>query len=475
MKKRIIGSISILSILSLLFSPGLSAGVQAAPAVRYVSLDGTCAGNTPCTTSVQAAVDAALAGDEIRLAEGTYTDMHDCPRNDVVTTGVAPAVVCLSKTLTIRGGYNSTFTSRDAETYHTYLKAEGAGRVLYITGEISPTVEGLVINGGNAAGLGGNETHPADDVGGGVYIRTANVTLRENWITKNTAAQGGGGVYLGRSDSYLESNFIEANSGTLYGDGAGVQIYSGAPVLIGNIISQNVSDDVGGGVFLYRSDATLNANLIRENSAAISGGGVEAATCSPTLTGNIVAANTAEQGGGVLLWYSHSQLTNNVIIDNVATEGGQGSGLWIGGSTPALQHTTLARNTGGDGSAVYIANAQTTASTVSMTNSILAGQGMAVNVNAGNQLNLDAVLWFNNAINTGGAGSINVTHAYTGDPAFDADGYHLKADSAAVGRGVGSSILTDIDAQIRYGLPDLGADEYLATGTQYLFLPLVVR
>jgi hypothetical protein len=57
------------------------------------------------------------------------------------------------------------------------------GRVLYITGEISPTVEDLVINIGSATGLGGNDyAGTTPDLGGWVYIMTASrVLLRPTW------------------------------------------------------------------------------------------------------------------------------------------------------------------------------------------------------------------------------------------------------------------------------------------------------
>jgi len=97
---------------------------------------------------VQYAVDKAESGDEILVATGVYTDVH--PRDGSIQ------VVFISKTVTIRGGYTTTnWTTRYPITQPTTLDAQGQGRVLHITGDISPTVEGLRITGGDATELGG--------------------------------------------------------------------------------------------------------------------------------------------------------------------------------------------------------------------------------------------------------------------------------------------------------------------------------
>jgi hypothetical protein len=107
--------------------------------------------------SIQAAVDAASAvGDVIKVAAGTYTGVNVRPRQDITTTGMVTQVVYVSKTIAIQGGYTTTnWTTSDPIANATTLNAEGQGRVLYITGDISPTIEGLRLTGGNAAGSGG--------------------------------------------------------------------------------------------------------------------------------------------------------------------------------------------------------------------------------------------------------------------------------------------------------------------------------
>ena len=87
-------------------------------------------------------------------------------------------VVYISKTVTVRGGYTiDNWTTSDPENNPTTLDAQGLGPVMYITGDISPTIEGLRITGGQ---------------GGGVYVATAKAVIGNNQVFSNTASHGGG-------------------------------------------------------------------------------------------------------------------------------------------------------------------------------------------------------------------------------------------------------------------------------------------
>jgi parallel beta-helix repeat protein len=460
-----------LFVLGLLLGP--AAPVQAFSDVLYVAPGASCIGTPNCYATVQAAVDLAATGIEIRVAAGTYTDISTRPRNDITTTGDVTQVVYITKTVTIRGGYNTSFDVWDPAVNVTTLNAQNLGRGIYITGNISPTIEGLSITGGDATGLTGYDYYGTHDVGGGVYVMTATATLNNNRIFSNTAPFGGGGVYLGNSTGQLNNNTISSN--TVNNGGAGVFLYQGSATLTGNTIISNTSHNNGGGMYLFSTDATLRGNTITGNTTTMYGGGADVASCNPTFSGNIVSGNTAFKGGGLYLWYSHSNLTNNVIVDNQATN--TGSGLWIGGSQPNLLHTTIARNTGGDGSGVVITNdGMGTNSTVIMTNTVLVSQAVGITASAGSAATVDGILWFGNGTNTSGAGTIPVSNPFTGDPAFAPDGYHLTVGSAAIDQGVNAGVMIDIDSQPRLGVPDLGADEYWAPGfPKYIYLPLIMR
>ena len=79
-------------------SPVLAQGPDG-DSVYYVALDGACGGNTPCYTTVQAAVDAVDdPGDEIRVATGVYTGVQ--------TRAGFDQIAYISKSLTLRGGYS---------------------------------------------------------------------------------------------------------------------------------------------------------------------------------------------------------------------------------------------------------------------------------------------------------------------------------------------------------------------------------
>ncbi|MEA3345441.1 MAG: NosD domain-containing protein [Chloroflexota bacterium] len=534
-----------------------------------VCLSGGCDYDT-----IQAAVDAASDGDEIRVAGGNYTDIHQ-------RAGITQ-VVYISKTVTIRGGYTVTdWEAFNPDANPTILDAEGQGRVLYITGEISPTIEGLHITGGNAAGLGGG-LGTTTDAGGGVYINAAAATISDCQVFSSTA-DWGGGLYLYQSDAVLNRNIVTTNTadygGGLYlalsaaslsdnevadnqapTSGGGLYLLYGAPTLIGNTVISSTAD-WGGGLYLYQSDATLSGNTVTTNTAKWLGGGIRVALGAPMLTGNTVTTNTATYGGGLYLeeseatlegntvsgntaaygggvYLRHSgaafsgnmilsntadslggglclheseatlngntvaantanyggglylqesdaslsgntlsantanyggglclvgnepTLTNTVVADNQAHESGSGLIMWDG--WPQLLHTTLARNTDGDGSGIYVASGS-----IALTNTILVSHTVGVCVASGTTATLESTLWWANDDNWDGEGTINHSGNHTGDPAFvapDTDNYHIQWASAAIDAGVDAGVTMDIDGQPRPiplgGGFDLGADEW---------------
>jgi parallel beta-helix repeat protein len=204
--------------------------------------------NKPCGT-LQHAVDSALTGDEIRVATGIYTDVQ--------ARGAFSQVVYINKTVTIQGGYSTTnWNTPYAITQPTTLDAHGQGRVLYITGNISPTIDGFIITGGDTSGGGG-----------GVAIYSSSPMLSHNIITNNHTTDYGGGVYvIGSSASpTLDTNWIISNSTTSNGGGVFIDDYS-SPVLANTVVAKNCALSNGGGIYVdYYSEPTLVNNSVVDN------------------------------------------------------------------------------------------------------------------------------------------------------------------------------------------------------------------
>lgn len=410
-------------------------------------------------TDVQAALDAASGGEVIRIATGTYSDVYARPRQDVSTTGVVTQVAYISKTVILLGGYSSDLSIRDPDTYPTILDAQRQGRVLYITGDISPTIDGLTITGGSGTGLGGGAVL-GSDAGGGMYVLDATVTLRNSKIVNNAAsaplAGVGGGVYVAYGQATMLSNRVISNTADT---GGGVALVAGSATLSGNTIMSNKAH-IGGGVGTS-SRITMANNTILGNTALAGGGMYVLYSSQADLHSNIFQANQAlgdqpEDGGGGI-WIGLSgpvTLTNTIVNHNQATH--RSPGILIQHSDARLLHATIAGNTGGTGSGIELYG-----SAAALTNTIVVSHATGITVSASSVATLNGILWFGNGSDTEGPGSITVTDQHTGDPAFAADSYHITAGSAAIGKGVSAGVTTDVDGDHRIVPPDLGADEYV--------------
>lgn len=432
----------------------LQQATYAQEGIRYVApaplgndSDNECTDSaSPCAT-VQHAVDTAVSGDEIRIAAGEYTDLY-------VRQGITQ-VVYITKTLTLRGGFSLDNWIIPVPEYNlSILNAQNKGRVLYITGSISSTIEGLYITGGSAVDGGGA-------VGGGLYIVDGSeIRLFRNRIYNNKATQGGGIFLKNNQKEIVSTNIITGNHAD---ESAGLHIEGSLnTLLVDNIFRFNqaraTTTNHGGGVFCKQSrDLTVIHNNISNNLGNDTGGGIQVSACENVLLSeNLIGENTANTGAGIHVDNSTITLTNNVIIDNRAWIAG--SGLYVENSSLQLWHNTIAHNYAGEGSGIHING---TLDTAFLTNNIIANHAVGIVTTATSRAIINGILWHDNGIKVSGVGNLTITNEHEGDAAFAEDGYHLTAVSAAIDKCTTPPITTDIDGDLRpmgNGC-DFGADE----------------
>ena len=324
---------------------------------RYVATTGSDTLNdctdsaSPCAT-VQHAIDQAGSGDEIRVADGTYSN--------------SGTVAEITEPVTITGAYDPAFTAPNPHLYETILDAQWGGSVISMSNASQVTLQYLTITRGDgtgncaSAGCGGGirsintnlqvvDCSIEDNVGstsgwgygGGLYVNGGALTLVSDRMVNNiasTAYRGSGGAaYLvNLSHADLMANTIQNNKASTSanrGDGGGIYLsLSSSVVIAGNRIENNWTNPnwsgYGGGIDILESDVHLTGNEIISNSTGIiaavrPGGGVYIASQQPvTLSNNLIARNDAAvYGGGVFVSRytapaSRALLINNTIVDN---------------------------------------------------------------------------------------------------------------------------------------------------------------
>jgi parallel beta-helix repeat protein len=230
------------------------------------------------------------------------------------------------------------------------VNAGGHSRVFYVAANVTASLSGLTLTGGNNNDLTG---------GGGLWNDgTANLTNCTITGNSTTNLVGGGGLY-NRGTATLTNCTVSNNTASQPGGGGVLTVSAaGSTTILNSSITGNQGSGGGwGGGILGEINATtvLTNSTISGNSINNGGGGVavlDSATATLTnctISGNSTTSANFGRGGGLYTFNGTANLTNCTISGNSTTNPG-GGGLYNHG-TATLTDTVVAGNTNASGAA----------------------------------------------------------------------------------------------------------------------------
>jgi len=230
-------------------------------------------------STLQRALEFAVAGDEIRVAAGTYyPDTIAGPASSGAQSGDRDKAFVLKKDVKMYGGYDASTGARNIRANETVLSGDigikednndNSYHVVISSGDVgSALMDGFTITGGNATGIGNiTVNNPARGLGrgyaGGILIDDGDPVI-SNCVISGNIAFNGGGIYSNGS-SYIMINCLVIHNSTIptSGDGGGIYSYNGCPKIVNSTISGNTArNNTGGGVHLYNECSIEFINCI---------------------------------------------------------------------------------------------------------------------------------------------------------------------------------------------------------------------
>ena len=254
--------------------------------------------------TIQDGIDAALDGDLVLVAPGTYVENIDFLGKEITVRSVAGA----GATIIDGSQSNSVVAFRSGETGEAVIEGfiitNGNGQPLLKVGggiycdESSPTIVNCVIS-----------YNTTDGCGGGIYCEESSPTIANCVIRENSASCGGGIRCYDNSSPTITNCLISDN--TTGGGSGGISCYSYSSPMITNC---KISGNNEGGIYCITSSSpTLTNCTISENM----GNGFYCRDSSPIVTNCTISENTND---GVYSWDSSMTFTNCILWENSGQE-----------------------------------------------------------------------------------------------------------------------------------------------------------
>jgi len=231
--------------------------------------------------TIQDGINAAVNGDVVLVAPGTYNENINFNGKAITVTSSAGPKLTI-----IDGGNLNSVVSFDS-------------------GETSASVlSGFTIQHGSNSG---------------VYIDFSSPLIKNNIITNNTASWGGGLYILGQSSAQVIGNTITGN--TAYSGGGGIGLFGAGSVRIqNNKFTKNNGGSQGGAFWIVNEADEIIVQNLMFNDVASSGtefyASIPQSTSGFRLINNTIVSNNPSADATVVAdgFNTNDELINNVIV-----------------------------------------------------------------------------------------------------------------------------------------------------------------
>jgi predicted outer membrane repeat protein len=276
---------------------------------------------------LQDALAIAKAGDEIRIAQGTYKPAPSGGPREATFNLVSGAV--------IQGGY-AGFSANDPDKLDpdsspTFLSGSlgSKGAAFHVVTGVNlakgTAIRGLRIGGGSA-----DADEPPHDAGGGMRLTDSVIQVLDCHISANFAFHGGAGVAL-NSELTIEECRIVGNSA--FQSGAGIWTQGGMLSIANSVFVENHCSAIGGaGAGLAATHCHVRDSYFENNLFQFGHGGGAWVGPGSRLERCVFINNEAHRGGG--LWMQGAIALDCLFLNNNSNE--YGGAMSSGGADQAV-------------------------------------------------------------------------------------------------------------------------------------------